>query len=240
MATKAAAPEEAARAVRVALLPAIQGGKQLADHLQEAKPEVFTLQVVEYPADIHGYDGLLPFASEQLDSPEPVVLLAESFAGPLAIKYAAQHPERVRGVVLAAGFILPPKPRWLRFLPMRTLFTLSRPRSIIRLVLTNGVEDEALVEQIYQVGQDLSPKLMAARVRTMLCADAARDLHRYRGPLLYLAASNDRLVGRRSLDEIRRVRPDVAVTEIDAPHLLLETHPRNVWKAISQFINLKV
>ena len=110
----------------------------------------------------------------------------------------------------------------------------------IRLVLTNGIDDEALVEQIYQVGQRLTPKLMAARVRTMLRADATRELARYAGPPRYLRARDDRLVFLQSLEHIERIRRDAVSREINAPHLILQTNPRDAWRAISQFLDLKV
>jgi len=47
------AAEAATPVVRVALLPAIQGGDQLADRLRAAMPDPFSLDVVHYPPDVH-------------------------------------------------------------------------------------------------------------------------------------------------------------------------------------------
>jgi len=226
---------EARAPMLVALLPAFQGGDQLAGALLAQMPNCFNLGVVKYPSHVHTYEALLPFVTEQLSRAGPATLLAESFAGPLAIKYAAENPQGVRGMVLSASFILPPRSRALRFLPLRLLFTIARPRAAIRFALTNGIDDRKLVEEIYRVGQALSPELMAARVRTMLSADSTRELSRYSGPLLYLLAKRDRLVSQRSLGEIQLLRPDVQVAEIDAPHLILQTRPAEAWAEIERF-----
>ena len=39
-----------------------------------------------------------------------MVLIAESFSGPLAIRFAAANPDRVRALILCASFIRLPKP----------------------------------------------------------------------------------------------------------------------------------
>jgi hypothetical protein len=53
--------------------------------------------------------------------------------------------------------------------------------------------------------------------------------------MLYLRARFDRLVSRKSVDEITSLRPHCEVQTLDAPHMLLETHPVEAAAVINGF-----
>jgi pimeloyl-ACP methyl ester carboxylesterase len=55
-------------------------------------------------------------------------------------------------------------------------------------------------------------------------------------PILYLAGRRDRLVGARAARAIHRIRPDVTVRTLDAPHLVLQVRPVEAWREISRFV----
>jgi pimeloyl-ACP methyl ester carboxylesterase len=78
--------------------------------------------------------------------------------------------------------------------------------------------------------------VLAARLRALLEVDASDDLRANRLPLLCLRASRDRLIGSRSADEIKALRPDAREVVIDAPHLLLYTRPGQAAAAIAPFL----
>src|SRR5437016_1747266 len=102
---------------RVVLLPGLHGTDELAGPLLSVIPPDYRPTIVTYPkSGPHDYDSLLRVVSEKMPGPEPALLIAESFSGPLAIRYAAANPSRVRGVVLSASFVLNPAPRWLGWL----------------------------------------------------------------------------------------------------------------------------
>jgi pimeloyl-[acyl-carrier protein] methyl ester esterase len=223
--------------LRIVLLPGLHGTDELAGPLLSTIPSAYRPTVIAYPkAGPHDYDSLLHVASEKMPGPEPALLIAESFSGPLAIRYAAANPSRVRGVVLSASFVLNPAPRWLGRLPLKTIFLLRPPLFPIRMTLTNGHDDPALPRLIRQVALNVGRELIASRLRAVLSLDCRADLARYTGILLYLSARRDRLVRTKSLKLIQQIRPDVRVQEIDAPHLILQTRPQDAWRAIEQFI----
>ena len=80
------------------------------------------------------------------------------------------------------------------------------------------------------------PSVMAARARSILALDCTEALSACPVPLLYLAASHDAIVTGRSLAQIRRVRPDVAVATLDGPHLILQEAPVEAARVIERFI----
>jgi pimeloyl-ACP methyl ester carboxylesterase len=67
---------------------------------------------LSYPPDqTLSYDALLEVIEQQLRFEKEMVLIAESFSGPLAVRFAAAHPTRIKAVVLVASFVKLPVPR---------------------------------------------------------------------------------------------------------------------------------
>jgi len=65
--------------------------------------------------------------------------------------------------------------------------------------------------------------------------DVSDKLRRVAVPILYLRAKRDRVVSGASVDYIKKIRPDVKVAGLDAPHLLLQTVPREALSIIRNF-----
>lgn len=82
------------------LLPGLDGTGELFDPLvRELGPDL-SIRVVRYPQDPGlGYKELLQFARDALPPTEPLVLLGESFSGPIAIQLSAERPDQVRGLI---------------------------------------------------------------------------------------------------------------------------------------------
>lgn len=63
--------------------------------------------------------------------------------------------------------------------------------------------------------------------------DALKECH---VPMLYLVAQQDKLVKKRSMREMKAIKPGMEVTEIDGPHLLLQRQPKRCAQVIEGFI----
>lgn len=73
-------------------------------------------------------------------------------------------------------------------------------------------------------------------MRVVLLSEDVRDmLAAVKVPVLYIRGTRDRLVWSGSLRRIRAAIPDLEVTEIDAPHMVLQLEPRASWQAITSF-----
>src|SRR4051812_4389167 len=91
------------------LLPGLHGTADLFLPLLAAIPPDLPTRIISYPThEPLSYDDLLRLIDTQLSNEESIVLIAESFSGPLALRYAAMHPARVRAVILCASFIRSP------------------------------------------------------------------------------------------------------------------------------------
>jgi pimeloyl-ACP methyl ester carboxylesterase len=73
-------------------------------------------------------------------------------------------------------------------------------------------------------------------MRNVLNVDMREAFAACRLPILYLLGKQDRLVRRRSVDEMLRIQPNIRVVEIDGPHLLLQREPAKCFEAINRFL----
>src|SRR5687768_18498642 len=91
-------------------------GRLFAPFVEQLPSDVWT-KVVSYPADqMMGYDEILPLVESQIESSVRHVVIAESFSGPLAVKYAHRREPDVAAIVLCASFVSNPLPRGTRWL----------------------------------------------------------------------------------------------------------------------------
>ncbi len=77
--------------------------------------------------------------------------------------------------------------------------------------------------------------VLRTRVEAVLAADARRHLAETRCPVLDLCRYRDPIANDRHAREIRALRPDARAEFFDAPHMLLQTHPRESAAAIERF-----
>lgn len=219
------------------LLPGLDGTGDLFRPLLNVLPTGIDGRVVSYPTDrVLTYDELLPVVLSQLPADGPVVLLGESFSGPLALRAAARRPDGVRAVVLCASFIRRPVPAWARYVAWPLMFRLPPPDVALRLLLVGWGSPAALVGAVRAAIRRVRPDVLAGRVRQVLDVDAADALAASPAPVLYLRAGRDALVGAASVRAIAAARPDVVVRTVPAPHLLLQAAPAAAWDAIRDFL----
>ena len=96
---------------RLCLLPGLDGTGRLYAPLVTALADVADVDVLAYDSEqFKDYPELAEALAPRLPASGHVVLVAESFAGPLAVLLAHRHPACVRGLVLAASFVHAPLP----------------------------------------------------------------------------------------------------------------------------------
>lgn len=217
------------------LLPGLDGTGELFAPLLEALDENITTSVVRYGAELT-FDEYVESAGKAL--PEQCVLIAESFSGPVAIAIAARHPGKIRALVLCATFAVSPFRTVLsgaRFVPAR----LFRPNLMLPAVVDyfcfSGASVSLRPSPVSVVGT-VPPAIMRARLACLANVDVRSLLPRIATPVLCLRATKDRIVSSRLSRELTSQLPNVTETEIDGPHLLLQTRPRECAAAITTFV----
>ena len=98
---------------------------------------------------------------------------------------------------------------------------------------------DALRQAKTQTWRLISAGLLAQRLRAIAGVDARAELRRCHGPVLYLAASDDRIVPHRCFEEISRERPSVTLKTIPGRHLAMYANPHPAAQAILEFIAAK-
>ncbi len=223
--------------IEILLLPGLDGtGLLFADFVRECPPGIVP-RVIEYPRDrFLGYRDLFHLVDRQLPQDSDFVILGESFSGPLAVMLAAERPRRLKAAVLAATFVTRPVPGCTGFLPWKTLFLLRPPDFVLRWLVAGPGADASLLVKIQEARRLVRNDVLAARVRAVLNVNVVEELEQIAVPVLYLQGAQDRLIRSRAVNRIRRAKPEVVVARIAAPHMVLQTAPRESWEKIVRFV----
>lgn len=166
------------------------------------------------------------------------VLIAESFSGPIALAVAARYPARVGGLVLCATFARSPYRTLLaaaRFVPHFVLSPNPTQRHVLQHFCFNGDCADSLLTDALTVICSVPAATMKARLICLAGIDVTSLLSKIRAPTLHPLASADRVVGRRLSRELTSSLPNITVQELNGPHLLLQTRPRECTAAIKRF-----
>jgi pimeloyl-ACP methyl ester carboxylesterase len=223
------------------LLPGLDGTGELFVDFIEALPVSWTATTVSYPTDrFLPYADLRPLVGAQAPKLERFVLIAESFSAPLAVWYAANNPPNLAAVVICAGFVRNPVPGWsgvVKAIAKPWLFRLKPPRAIVEHFLLGPDVPSELLQSLRHALQRVSPKVLSGRVQEVLNCDARNDLRRTTVPLLYLDATNDKLLSSKCKKEFSQLRPDTVVRSVPAPHLLLQREPEKAATIVKAFVS---
>lgn len=221
------------------LLPGLDGTGELFGPLLAELPDWIHPIVVSYPRDRElGYAELLPLAASFLPNDVPFAILGESFSGPLAIMLAAGRPAGLKGVILCATFVKKPfrtLPAWLGGLCVGPIFRLWPALLKLRSLPTRG-ELRGLLPLALAAIRSVRPEVVASRVRALMNVDARAELRAMPFPLLYLQALRDQLIRKHNVEEIKMIRPDVSIAQIDTRHFLLQLEPKRAAAAIAAFL----
>ncbi|HEY4330186.1 MAG TPA: alpha/beta fold hydrolase, partial [Phycisphaerae bacterium] len=182
------------------LMPGLHGTGGLFAPLLDQIPREYPTRLIEYPRDrAQSYPQLLLQIERDLQDLEQVILIAESFSGPLALQFAARHPSRVRAVILCVTFVTAPVPRILCWLGAPfALIRFPLPGFLIRMFLAGTAASKEVVRHARREIEASKSHVIAHRVISAGSVDARPALRNCGMPILCLSGSRDRLIGRRS------------------------------------------
>jgi len=226
---------------RLVLLPGMDGTGELFYEFMRMIPEPKHIQALHYPTGASpSYQQLLAMVQTMVPESGPYFLLAESYSTPLAIEFAATNPPNLKGLILCAGFAASPLTGPMRFLASLLaplLFYLPIPSAASELFLIGPDAPPSLQTSVRAAISSVKPGVMAARLRAVLRCDMRQDLRKVAIPLLYIQATRDKLISPSCLEEIRSIRPQVRVAQVDGPHLMLQREPKQSADAVARFIH---
>jgi pimeloyl-ACP methyl ester carboxylesterase len=225
------------RTTTLVLLPGMDGSGDLfagfAAEWQRLEPAIPIL-VLRYPPDqALGYAELAAYVRARLPRGKDWVVLGESFSGPIAVMLAAAPG--LLGLILCGTFLRNPA-GGLRHLRSLLRWLPQPPRPLLRRYLMGEAAGTPVETALRTALASLKPGVLAARMAAVLDVDVRVDCARIRVPVLYLRAKRDRLIAPRVAEEIRRLLPQMRVADFDAPHLLLQTRPRETALETHRFV----
>jgi pimeloyl-[acyl-carrier protein] methyl ester esterase len=222
------------------ILPGMDGTAKLLLEFMHALPSHLHKKIPVYPEQVVlSYDRLAQIVQSMCEDSPPLVLIAESFSTPLAIRIAAESPTNLRGLILCAGFATSPVcgvGRWIASTLAPLLARIVLPETSIRSWLVGRDAPPTLIKTVRETIAFIDPAVLAARLRAVLACDVRSDLRRVAVPMLYMQAQGDRLVPTRCLAEIRGIRPEIRAVVVDGPHFLLQAKPKQAAGIVAEFL----
>ena len=215
--------------------------QELTQHIPEDIFKDITVQVISYPCDQKlSYGELIDYVRSKLPAEEAVILVAESFSGPIGYALAAEQPNKIRAVIFVATFLSPPNGLlWMMPPPlMALLMKIPLPVFLLsRLIFEQGRAKETVVRFKAALKRVQRP-VLAARMREMAGLQIGIEAQDLEIPCAYIRAGNDLLISRSHAEEFRRIAPQLEITEIPGPHFLMQARPRECAKVILKYIGL--
>jgi len=215
----------------VVLLPGLHGSTALYDAFVALAPPWARCLPVPLPRlggqDVDSLAGTLEAELRRL---EGFVLVGESYSGPIAARVAAVLGKKVALLVLCNPLVEMPVGLPAGLAATAASWT-GMPAAAAAAVLAGG--DRELGRAALDGVRALPKEILEERLASAFAVTAEELAPFLSAPLLAILGTRDRLV---SPDWTRALLADVpfaTVVELDAPHLVVQTKPQEVWDAIS-------
>lgn len=222
------------------LLPGLDGSGILFQPLLEQcfLHEQYT--VITYPTDRHiPYSELADYIIDKLPENKDLVLLGESYSGPVAIQLSVRAEVNIVSLILVATFSHYPM-NVLKFmslwLPYKYLLQLPIPDMVLKYVCFDKHVDIKILELLKKSLLITPTNIMARRMSEGIRIDVREELKELQIPCIYIKAKDDRLVSTRATDEIKKINNSVTVIEIDGPHFILQTRIKECCAVIKKLL----
>lgn len=218
---------------RIILLPGLDGTARLFRRFVAIAPPDLSFTPVSFPLEPLRYDELADRVAREVPD-VPIVVIAESFSGPLAVALAERRP--VAAFVFCNSFVVAPRSSAFRWLASPLLFRLPMPGFLLRRYMLGAAADETLIREVSEAVAAVPAAVLAFRLRSVFECDATAAFARCVAPTLYVRGTEDRLVPESASARMASARPMRIVT-VPGPHLLLQANPVGAWRAIVPFLD---
>lgn len=218
----------------VVLLPGMDGTGDLFEPFIAALGPEFSVTVVRYStAEPLNYAELESLAHAALPAEGDFVILGESFSGPIAVSLAAAGSSRLKGLVLCCTFVRNPLPTLAVLKPFIGALPVGlAPVRTLSHIFLGRFSSANLRNALARAITKVATPTFHARLRAVLSVDVSQKLTEVSVPILYLRASQDRLVPQSASKLIQQICPHMKVVPIEGPHFLLQASPSEAAKAV--------
>jgi len=227
--------------IKAVLLPGLDGTGRNFGPFMAKLPDWLQPIIIAYPTQqALGYAQLVELILPQLPEDAPYILIAESFAGPLALQLSTHAGANLKALVLCATFVSNPRPHLARLAPLlshESLLSVLPPKWLVRYVVTGFDASNEMLEQLLEIHKQVAPHVWIHRLHQVIQVDVRKILRHCRLPVLHLYAKQDHTILQGATREIQAIRPDIPSIGIEGPHFLLQTRATQCVAAIEKFMN---
>ena len=219
-------------ATGIVFLPGFDGVAELRADFVAALGEHYPARAIGYPnRKLDTLNGYARFAASQVDADSRPLLVAESFSGLIAARWASRDPH-VAGVVLCGAFARSPRPgvSLAASFPSLAQFFILNPAGFASRDPARRRWSEALDAAI----RALDREVIAERLRLIAIEDVSAELRTLRVPIVLMQFQADLVVGRQAQDELEATCSKARIVRYQGPHFAIETQPRETATALRE------
>ena len=217
----------------IVFMPGFDGVGELRREFVEELAPIAPASAIGYPnRALESLSGYARFASTQVSAQSRPVLVAESFSGLVATRWAAQDPH-VAAIVLCGAFASNPV-AWsgvAASMPATAQFigaNLVNPMSYLSGDPARRRWSNALKTAMRSLHKDV----VAERLRIISTADVTLELKSLRIPVVIVQFEDDLVIDPASRDALEAACFEPRVVKVPGPHYAIETRPREAAAAL--------
>jgi pimeloyl-ACP methyl ester carboxylesterase len=211
----------------IVFMPGFDGVGELRREFVEALAGIAPACAIDYPnRTLESLSGYARFASSQVSPKSRPVLVAESFSGLVATRWAAQDPH-VAAIVLCGAFASNPV-AWSGFassMPATAQFlgaNLVNPMTYFSADPARRRWSAALKTAMGSLHKDV----VAERLRIIATSDVRAELGSLRIPVVLVQFEEDLVIDPASRAALEAACFEPRVVKVAGPHYAIETRPR--------------
>ncbi|MFH1809149.1 MAG: alpha/beta hydrolase [Pseudomonadota bacterium] len=228
----------------VVLVPGLDGTGTLFEPVIQALGPGYAPHIVRYRPGLQSFEAHIEDVLTVVDGvARPLILVGESFGGPVSVAVARARPDLVKALCLVATFVT--RPSWNTGLirPLhRAVTSIPWPPALLRVVLgyllAERGTDARLMQQLVAVNDHRASAVLAHRLGITARVDQREALRELTIPVGYLGGTADRIVPcARHAELIRQLHPATRIEMLPgAPHMLLQLRAQACTALIGELV----
>lgn len=221
-------------ATEIVFLPGFDGAAELRAEFVQALARHHPARAIGYPNETLGsLNGYARHAASRVRPESRPILIAESFSGLVAARWAAQD-SHVAALVLCGAFARAPVPwaAWGASMPAMAQFVAANLLNPISFALRDPARrrwSDALSAALGSLRQDV----IAERLHLIASENVSEELRGLRIPVVVAHFDEDLVIGPDARSQLEAVCHNAEVLRIPGPHFAIETRPRESADAIA-------
>jgi pimeloyl-ACP methyl ester carboxylesterase len=222
----------------IIFLPGFDGVAELRAPFVAAIGARYPARGISYPNRKLGtLAGYCRYLAEQVGQDSRPILVAESFSGLVAARWAAQDPH-VAGLVLCGAFAQSPVP-WAALgasMPALAQFVSANFMSPASIPASDPARRQW--SQAFSTAmRALDREVIAERLGLIATENVAQDLARLRIPIALMQFEEDLIIGAEARGALESVCRNARVVRFKGPHFAIEVRPRESAAALQEALS---